>query len=99
VVGIPLTAFVTPEHRDEYATLVRFAACKRVEVLQDAAERLAGMTFNWHRPWLSLSKPPRPAQRGVTRYRRNSSAGLTRRTRAIAAGSMCDTATSVAVPT
>jgi len=46
VVGIPLTAFVTPEHRGEYATLVRFAACKRVEVLQDAAQRLAGMTFN-----------------------------------------------------
>jgi len=45
VVGIPLTAFVTPEHRGGYATLVRFAACKRVEVLRDAAERLAGMTF------------------------------------------------------
>ncbi|WP_295835725.1 aminotransferase class I/II-fold pyridoxal phosphate-dependent enzyme [uncultured Microbacterium sp.] len=43
VVGIPLTAFVTPAHRDRYATLVRFAACKRVEVLADAAERLAGM--------------------------------------------------------
>ncbi|MDR6691204.1 N-succinyldiaminopimelate aminotransferase [Microbacterium sp. 1154] len=46
VVGIPLTAFVTPAHRGEYATLVRFAACKRVEVLEDAAGRLAGMTFN-----------------------------------------------------
>ncbi|WP_150957494.1 aminotransferase class I/II-fold pyridoxal phosphate-dependent enzyme [Microbacterium testaceum] len=46
VVGIPLTAFVTPEHRGEYATLVRFAACKRVEVLQDAAGRLAGMGRN-----------------------------------------------------
>ena len=43
VVGIPLTAFVTPEHRGDYATLVRFAACKRVEVLEDAAGRLAGM--------------------------------------------------------
>ncbi|KQM36749.1 aminotransferase class I/II-fold pyridoxal phosphate-dependent enzyme [Microbacterium sp. Leaf203] len=43
VVGIPLTAFVTPEHRGDYATLVRFAACKRVEVLQDAAGRLGGM--------------------------------------------------------
>ena len=43
VVGIPLTAFVTPAHRDRYATLVRFAACKRVEVLADAAERLTGM--------------------------------------------------------
>ncbi|WP_295823165.1 aminotransferase class I/II-fold pyridoxal phosphate-dependent enzyme [uncultured Microbacterium sp.] len=46
VVGIPLTAFVTPEHRGDYATLVRFAACKRVEVLEDAVGRLAGMTFN-----------------------------------------------------
>ncbi|MEX8058186.1 aminotransferase class I/II-fold pyridoxal phosphate-dependent enzyme [Microbacterium sp. 16-032] len=46
VAGIPLTAFVTPEHRGDYATLVRFAACKRVDVLEDAAGRLAGMTFN-----------------------------------------------------
>lgn len=43
VVGIPLTAFVSPAHRGEYATLVRFAACKRVDVLAEAAERLAGM--------------------------------------------------------
>ncbi|REC97319.1 succinyldiaminopimelate aminotransferase [Microbacterium sp. AG157] len=46
VVGIPLTAFVTPAHRGEYATFVRFAACKRVEVLEDAAGRLAGMSIN-----------------------------------------------------
>ncbi len=44
VVGIPLTAFVKPAHRDEYATLVRFAACKRVDVLADAAKRLAGLS-------------------------------------------------------
>jgi N-succinyldiaminopimelate aminotransferase len=44
VVGIPLTAFVSPAHRAQYRTLVRFAACKRVEVLADAAERLAAMT-------------------------------------------------------
>ncbi|MCD2170206.1 aminotransferase class I/II-fold pyridoxal phosphate-dependent enzyme [Microbacterium sp. JC 701] len=44
VVGIPLTAFVAPAHRDDFATLVRFAACKRVEVLAEAAERLAGMS-------------------------------------------------------
>ncbi|QIG40324.1 aminotransferase class I/II-fold pyridoxal phosphate-dependent enzyme [Microbacterium sp. 4R-513] len=43
VVAIPLTAFVTPERRAEYATLVRFAACKRVEVLEDAASRLASL--------------------------------------------------------
>jgi N-succinyldiaminopimelate aminotransferase len=43
VVAIPLTAFVTREHRGEYATLVRFAACKRIEVLDDAASRLAAL--------------------------------------------------------
>jgi N-succinyldiaminopimelate aminotransferase len=43
VVAIPLTAFVTAQRRDEYATLVRFAACKRVGVLADAVERLAGL--------------------------------------------------------
>ncbi|WP_374974729.1 aminotransferase class I/II-fold pyridoxal phosphate-dependent enzyme [Microbacterium trichothecenolyticum] len=41
VVAIPLTAFATPDRRAQYATLVRFAACKRVEVLEDAALRLA----------------------------------------------------------
>ena len=41
VVAIPLTAFASPERRGEYATLVRFAACKRVEVLEEAASRLA----------------------------------------------------------
>ena len=43
VVGIPVTAFVTPERRAEYATLIRFAACKRVEVLEEAATRLASL--------------------------------------------------------
>ena len=41
VVAIPLTAFATPDRRGEYATLVRFAACKRVDVLEEAASRLA----------------------------------------------------------
>lgn len=41
VVAIPLTAFATPAHRADYATLVRFAACKRVDVLEEAVERLA----------------------------------------------------------
>ncbi|HKP06311.1 MAG TPA: aminotransferase class I/II-fold pyridoxal phosphate-dependent enzyme [Microbacterium sp.] len=41
VVAIPLTAFATPDRRAQYSTLVRFAACKRVEVLEDAASRLA----------------------------------------------------------
>ncbi|WP_458041293.1 MULTISPECIES: aminotransferase class I/II-fold pyridoxal phosphate-dependent enzyme [Bacteria] len=43
VVGVPVSAFVTTEHRAEYATLVRFAACKRVEVLEEAAGRLAAL--------------------------------------------------------
>ncbi|WP_375383917.1 aminotransferase class I/II-fold pyridoxal phosphate-dependent enzyme [uncultured Microbacterium sp.] len=43
VVAIPLTAFVSTAHRGEYADLVRFAACKRVEVLEEAASRLAAM--------------------------------------------------------
>ncbi|OJX69379.1 MAG: aminotransferase [Micrococcales bacterium 72-143] len=42
VVGIPLTAFVHPERRATYRSLVRFAFCKRVEVLREAAERLRG---------------------------------------------------------
>ncbi len=41
VVAIPLTAFASPDRRAEYSTLVRFAACKRVEVLEEAASRLA----------------------------------------------------------
>lgn len=40
VVAIPLTAFVSREHRASYAGLVRFAACKRVDVLEEASARL-----------------------------------------------------------
>lgn len=43
VVAIPLTAFTTEARRAEYATLVRFAACKRVDVLEEAASRLAAL--------------------------------------------------------
>jgi N-succinyldiaminopimelate aminotransferase len=43
VVAVPLTAFVHPDRRDGYATLVRFAFCKRVEVLERAASQLAGL--------------------------------------------------------
>lgn len=43
VVAIPLTAFATPENRGEYATLVRFAACKRLDVLEDAGRRLGAL--------------------------------------------------------
>jgi N-succinyldiaminopimelate aminotransferase len=41
VVGVPLSAFVLPEHRAPINSLVRFAFCKRESVLTDAAERLA----------------------------------------------------------
>lgn len=41
VVAIPLTAFTTPAHRSDYATLLRFAACKRDDVLAEASARLA----------------------------------------------------------
>ena len=44
VVAIPLTAFVSDAHREEFAGLVRFAACKRVDVLAEAAARLAALT-------------------------------------------------------
>ncbi|WOQ68606.1 aminotransferase class I/II-fold pyridoxal phosphate-dependent enzyme [Microbacterium limosum] len=43
VVAIPLTAFVSPEHRGRYATMVRFAACKRPGVLRRAGAALAGL--------------------------------------------------------
>lgn len=43
VAAIPITAFVATEHREDYSGLVRFAACKRVEVLQEAADRLAAL--------------------------------------------------------
>lgn len=41
VVAIPLTAFASRAHRSQYATLVRFAACKRPDVLAQASARLA----------------------------------------------------------
>jgi N-succinyldiaminopimelate aminotransferase len=41
VVGIPISAFCLPEHKAEYASLVRFAFCKRVDVLEEATARLA----------------------------------------------------------
>lgn len=44
VVAIPLSAFVSDARRAEYSGLIRFAACKRVEVLEDAAARLAALT-------------------------------------------------------
>jgi N-succinyldiaminopimelate aminotransferase len=43
VVAIPVTAFIHPERREGARSLVRFAFCKRVEVLEEAAARLAGL--------------------------------------------------------
>ncbi|GAA3019959.1 aminotransferase class I/II-fold pyridoxal phosphate-dependent enzyme [Microbacterium dextranolyticum] len=40
VVAIPLTAFASADHRAEYSSLVRFAACKRTEVISEASARL-----------------------------------------------------------
>jgi N-succinyldiaminopimelate aminotransferase len=43
VVGIPISAFCLPVHKPEYASLVRFAFCKRVDVLEAATARLTRM--------------------------------------------------------
>jgi N-succinyldiaminopimelate aminotransferase len=43
VVAIPLTAFTTARNRSRYSTLVRFAACKRIDVLEEAAARLRAL--------------------------------------------------------
>ncbi|KQV07585.1 pyridoxal phosphate-dependent aminotransferase [Leifsonia sp. Root112D2] len=43
VVAVPITAFVGETHRAQYASLVRFAFCKRHEVLERAAAQLAGI--------------------------------------------------------
>ena len=41
VVGIPVTAFVRENNRDDYRSLIRFAFCKREDVLERAASQLA----------------------------------------------------------
>jgi N-succinyldiaminopimelate aminotransferase len=43
IVAIPVTAFIRPESRDGARSLVRFAFCKRVDVLEAAALRLAAI--------------------------------------------------------
>jgi N-succinyldiaminopimelate aminotransferase len=43
VVAIPLTAFVQEKHAAAYRPLVRFAFCKREEVVTDAVQRLKEM--------------------------------------------------------
>ena len=41
VVGVPVTAFVSPQHAPDYRSLLRFAFCKRDDVLTEAASRLS----------------------------------------------------------
>jgi N-succinyldiaminopimelate aminotransferase len=43
VVGVPISAFVHRDRRADYASLVRFAYCKKETVLQDAVERLGAL--------------------------------------------------------
>ena len=43
VVGVPITAFCGPRMRGEAASLVRFAFCKRLNVLERAAAQLAAL--------------------------------------------------------
>ncbi len=41
VVAVPISAFVHPDRRKEYGSLVRFAYCKRFDVLERAAAQLS----------------------------------------------------------
>ncbi len=41
VVGVPVSAFVHPDRQDAYRSLVRFAFCKRHDVLEEASARLS----------------------------------------------------------
>jgi N-succinyldiaminopimelate aminotransferase len=43
VVAIPITAFVSPENAGDYASLVRFAFCKKTELLERASAQLASL--------------------------------------------------------
>ncbi|WIB27301.1 aminotransferase class I/II-fold pyridoxal phosphate-dependent enzyme [Curtobacterium sp. MCSS17_015] len=43
VVGVPVSAFVRPEHVAGYRSLIRFAFCKRRTVLEEAVSRLTGV--------------------------------------------------------
>ena len=43
VAAVPVSAFVRPANRDGFASLLRFAFCKRVDVLERAASQLAGL--------------------------------------------------------
>ena len=41
VVAVPISAFVSDANKDDYRSLVRFAFCKRVDVLEQASVQLA----------------------------------------------------------
>ena len=43
VVGIPVSALVSAEHRDRFGSLLRFAFCKRVDLIEEAVRRLAAL--------------------------------------------------------
>jgi N-succinyldiaminopimelate aminotransferase len=43
VVGVPVTAFVHEEHAASYASLVRFAYCKKLDLLERASEQLLAL--------------------------------------------------------
>jgi len=43
VVGVPVSAFVRDDRKADYASLVRFAYCKRHDVLEDAVGRLGAL--------------------------------------------------------
>ena len=44
VVGVPVSAFVHPDRQDAYRSLVRFAFCKRHDVLEEASARLSRLS-------------------------------------------------------
>jgi N-succinyldiaminopimelate aminotransferase len=44
VVAVPLTAFVREDKREPYRSLLRFAYCKREDVLRQAVAQLGGLT-------------------------------------------------------
>jgi len=44
VVAVPISAFCSPAHRSEYAPLVRFAYCKKVELLEQASAQLSALS-------------------------------------------------------
>jgi N-succinyldiaminopimelate aminotransferase len=44
VVAVPISAFCSPGNRREYASLVRFAFCKKTSVLEQAARQLADLS-------------------------------------------------------